>query len=250
MLKRILLVVLLATLSLAIYQIANADFLKGWKAIRKGKYAFAQQELLPLAEKGDPKAQYAIGIMHRSGKGFAKDEDEANQWFLKAQEGLHKLGEGGDILAQFMLGFLYRKGLGVTQDGEEAAKWYAQAAEAGHRASQYILGSMYHFGRGVPWDEQEAIKWYEKAAAKGHAMAANNIGTIYDNDGMVQVDRVKAYMWYTIAKTLGQNRRGIHKRARKLAIRNLGLRVYAEEMMLGDIEEAKRLANEWLKKHR
>ena len=135
MLKRILLVVLLVTLSLGTYQIANADFSKGWKALKRRKHAFARQELLPLAEKGDPKAQYAIGIMHRSGRGFAKDEAEAKQWFLKAQEGLHKLGEGGDILAQYMLGFLYRMGLGVTQDGEEAAKWYAQAAEAGHRAS-------------------------------------------------------------------------------------------------------------------
>ncbi len=250
MLKRILLLVFLVTLSLGTYQIACADFSEGWKALRRGKYTTAREELFPLAEKGHAKSQYAVGWMYQWGRGFAKDETEAAKWFQKAQKGLNKLGADGDRRAQYMLGYLYRKGFGVEKDTEEAAIWYRKAAKAGHRAAQYRLGAMYHYGRGVPWDENKAIKWYEKAAAKGHAMAANNIGTIYDNDGMVQVDRVKAYMWYTIAKTLGQNRRGIHKRARRVAIKNLGLRVYAEEMMLGDIEEAKRLANEWLKEHR
>lgn len=47
-------------------------------------YQKALQLLKPLAEKGDPKAQYALGNMYRDGEGVTQNRDEALKWYNRA----------------------------------------------------------------------------------------------------------------------------------------------------------------------
>lgn len=248
MLKKAILAVLLVVLS-ASMPLAS-DLKAGWDEYRKGNYLAAVDILMPLAKAGNPRAQYAIGYMHQKGNGLPQDKDEANKWFRKALPGLTEKAENGSRSTQHLLSIIYRRGYGVEKDEEIAAEWNLKAAKQGHSLAQYNMGWAYAHGRGVPWNEKKAIKWYEKAAAQGNPSAANNIGAIYHNGETIQKDPIKALMWYKIATSIGKDNLTSHKKARKLATRNMETRTFKEEMMLGDIEKANRLAADWLKKHK
>lgn len=63
---------------------AVADFSVGQDRFASGDYDGAYAAWLPLAEEGDPRAQYSLGLMHRQGLGRAKDPDGAADWFERA----------------------------------------------------------------------------------------------------------------------------------------------------------------------
>ena len=51
------------------------------KAYDRGDYQTAVRLYKPLANEGDPEAQYALGYMYRTGKGVRKDHVKAHMWF-------------------------------------------------------------------------------------------------------------------------------------------------------------------------
>ncbi len=96
---------------------AWAGWDEGVAAYQRGDYATALREWRPLAEQGDAKAQFNLGIMYSNGQGVPQDYAEALQWLRKA-------AEQGQTRAQFNLGVMYRNGLGVGKDPAEAALWF------------------------------------------------------------------------------------------------------------------------------
>ena len=84
-------------------------------------------QLQQLAAKGNPEAQYALGL--RFAQGDPKDR--------------------------------------VRQDEREAARWFTRAAEHGHVSAQSKLGSFYWGGRGLPQDLNKAYFWTVLARAGG-----------------------------------------------------------------------------------
>jgi TPR repeat protein len=73
-------------------------------------------------EKGDPLAEFALGMFYYDGKRVAQDFVEAVKWF-------HKSADQGYAVAQDALGLSYYLGIGVTKDAGEAAKWFREAAD-------------------------------------------------------------------------------------------------------------------------
>lgn len=122
-------------------------------------------ELLQLAEQGDIKAKFYLGLMYENGLSIKQDYREAFKWYLAA-------AEQGDAHAQFRTGFLYTFGQGVPQNNMEAFKWYRAAAEQGHSPSQLQLGHAYRHGSGVPQDLKKAYAWISIAVANGHNNSA------------------------------------------------------------------------------
>ena len=120
-----------------------------------------------LAEQGDAKAQFNLGVMYVKGDGVTQDYQEAVKWYRLA-------AEQRNAGAQFSLGLLYNHGLGVTQDYQEAAQWYRLAAEQGHVGAQNGLGSMYANGRGVIQDFVLGHMWWNIAASNGDEDAKVN----------------------------------------------------------------------------
>ena len=47
----------------------KSDFQAGWNAYQDGNFISALKIWEPLAEKGDPRAQFNIGVMYAEGKG-------------------------------------------------------------------------------------------------------------------------------------------------------------------------------------
>jgi len=60
--------------------------------------------------------------MYATGRGVAKDEAQAAEWFRKA-------AEKGDRFAEYSLGHAYEQGKGVPKDLAEGLKWYRMAAK-------------------------------------------------------------------------------------------------------------------------
>ena len=78
LLYRLILAVLLSGAGLN----ANADF----DAYAKGDYATALHAWQPLAEQGDARAQYNLGVMYAEGEGVPQDYKAAVQWYRRAAE--------------------------------------------------------------------------------------------------------------------------------------------------------------------
>jgi Sel1 repeat-containing protein len=118
-----------------------------------------------LAESGDSKIQFNLGVFYHDGAGVPQDFEEAVKWYRKS-------ADNGFPYAQNNLGVCYQLGQGVLKNYEEAAKWYRAAALQGHATAQNNLGICYELGEGIRKDYEEAYFWYILAAMGGNKDAA------------------------------------------------------------------------------
>ena len=146
---------------------AMADYDTGLNAYRAGSYDVALAEFRELADVGDPKAQYALGLMSAKGQGVSQDYGEALKWYLKS-------ARQGYRAAQNNLGTMYANGYGVSQDYQQAIRWYLRAARQGYGKAQNSLALLYVNGKGVDQDYIQAYAWFNVAANHGHAVAKKN----------------------------------------------------------------------------
>lgn len=117
-------------------------------------------QLRALADRGDPAAENALGLLYAAGdekQGVNRDESEAARWFAKA-------AEHGSVPAQSKLGSLYWGGRGVKQDDSEAYFWTVLARASGDDASQalapFIATRLTRSQRAKI--EQSAEQWLER----------------------------------------------------------------------------------------
>ena len=128
----------------------------GYAAYRAMDFGTAAETWRPLAEKGDPTAQYLLGNLYADGKGVARDDAAAFKWFRLA-------ADQGNAAAQYNVAASYAAGVGVARNDVEAAGWFRRAADQGMPVAQLNLGLMHAAGNGVAKDNVEALKWFEVA---------------------------------------------------------------------------------------
>jgi len=104
---------------------AWAGYQAGMDAYGRGDYATALRELRPLAEQGDPAAQFYLGLLYENGDGVPRDFVKARQWYEKA-------AAQGEAKAQFYLGMQSAYGEGGPMDLVQAHMWYSLAAGNGN----------------------------------------------------------------------------------------------------------------------
>jgi TPR repeat protein len=96
-----------------------------------------------LAQQGDPKAQYKLARMYRSGVTVYGESTNKNGGF-------------------------YRPSVTVVKKNPvEAAKWYLKSAQNGHVLAELELANLYLKGEGVKKDPVEAYAYYYSLAAVG-----------------------------------------------------------------------------------
>ncbi|MDI1302615.1 MAG: tetratricopeptide repeat protein [bacterium] len=115
---------------------AGADLQSGLGAMKRSDYATALKNLAPLAESGDPAAQFGMGQMYLNGWGVRKNEAEAARWMQKA-------AAQGNTGAQKILASMYRYGLGVAKSPEEEKKWSRKALEGEAASAQFQSAEFY-----------------------------------------------------------------------------------------------------------
>lgn len=176
---------------------------------------------LPLAQNGDPEAQYTLGNHFTQGNDAEKDLKQAAFWYFRA-------ALAGHADAQYHLGLMYDSGLGVAQDYTQALTWYGKAAAQGHSEAQShkekilshidtversadqgeaeaqcTLGDMYANGNGVPQDDERAVAWYRKAAEQGAAAGQFKLGFMYAQGRGGPLDSEQSVAWYRKAAEQG-----------------------------------------------
>jgi TPR repeat protein len=158
-------------------------------ALQRSDYATAKRIIQPLADQGDPNAQYQLGDMYYLYLGAPYDYVEAMKWYRKA-------ADQGHPRAQYRLGDMYLIGRGVPkEDYVEAVRWYRKAAEQGDAHAQYNLGQRYLLGQGVPYNLAEGMRWYYKAAEQGLPPAQLDLGWTYQYEDSVR-NYAEAVRWY------------------------------------------------------
>lgn len=253
-------------LALGVFSAAAAAPLDdGIAAYHRDDFVTAMRTLKPLAEAGDPLAQYHLGRMYRNGKGVTENDAKAVSWYLKAaRQGLgfaqtdlgaaYYTGEGvvqddasafywtqlaanqGVSLAQSNLSILYAEGYGVPQDYNQSVLWARKAAEQGEANGQNILCVAYRKGQGAPQDYVQAVSWCRKAAEQGNAVGQFELGLLYRSGQGVPQDYIRSYMWLNLAAAQNTEQRETYARERDALL---------AKMSAAQLKRAQRLSSEW-----
>jgi hypothetical protein len=135
---------------------AGSAYARRWLAAEFEEARFHYVRL--RAEKGDPSAEYRMGMICESGA-HGMSPEYAHKWLLRA-------AFQGVAAAQAKVSEYCRDGHGVPKNDEEAFKWCRKAAEQGHGVSQLRLAAMYRDGVGVERNPKEAKKWEDKVSTQ------------------------------------------------------------------------------------
>ena len=151
------------------------------------------------AAKGDPSAQFFMGVANENAYGVERNFAKAAEWYRKA-------AEQGHTGAQTFLAFALLTGSGIAKDPEQAVAWFRNAAEKGNSEAQQNLGRCLFYGEGCKENRQEAVSWYRKAAEQGVSSAMFNLGACYMEGTGVEKDTVEAEKWFRRAASQGHER--------------------------------------------
>jgi len=154
----------------------------------------AMKQFLPAAEKGDPLAQYQLGLSYRYGSsGLSRDPAKAVLWLRKA-------AEAGNADAQFALGDIYLNGNeGLPPAPEQALPWFYRAA-ATHLGNQLWLADFLEKGRPgvIPADPAAARALYLQAAPRSR-LACQRLGQMAEHGSGSESGLAVALKWYVLA---------------------------------------------------
>lgn len=176
-------------------------------ALAKKDYSTAFPKFSVLAQRGNPAAQFNLGVFYLYGQGVQKDEKQAYEWFAKsavqgnarALQVLQNSAARGNENAIAELNKLQQqpqqaKTTGQSQQipstAEKEATLLSEAnaaldkkdypaafpkfqalAQQGNAIAQYNVGVFYLNGQGVQKDESLANDWFAKSAAQGNKQA-------------------------------------------------------------------------------
>lgn len=129
------------------------------------------------------------------GRGRARDEAQAAQWYEKA-------AQGGDAQAENQIGYCYQLGIGVPVDLARALHWYQLAAASGLPAAKVNLGVAFLRGFGVRADPAFAAQLFREAAAGRDGRGASYLGDLYFLGNGVPQSMAEAERWYQTSAKL------------------------------------------------
>ena len=159
---------------------ARADAAAGGAAFERADYVRAMAEWASAAERGDPDAEFGLGMLYELGAGELKqDYKQADRWYQKA-------AEHDNIGAQYRLALIRSAGSDdLPADLVEAYKWILLASEKGLATDvKAQLGEVLNRTqqaeaqkRATAWKEAHAAKKAEIAAAPAAVSVPNSSGT-------------------------------------------------------------------------
>lgn len=156
-----------AVLALVAAPLSAQSVKAGIDAWQRADYASAAAIWRPLAEQGDPDAQFNLGQAYRLGRGVQINLAAAKSW-------LERAAAKGHVDAQTTLGLL------LFQNGAqaEALKWLKMAAEQGEARALLVYGTALYNGDGVTQDQVLGYAYVSRAAARGLAPARQTLAQL------------------------------------------------------------------------
>jgi cell division septation protein DedD len=143
---------------------ALADVKAGVDAWQQGDYAKAIAEWRPLAEAGDPDAQFNLGQAYKLGRGVQPNFNTAIDWYGKAQR-------QGHLRAEDNLGLL------LFQQGDRAGAMplLQKSASRGEPRAQYVVATTLFNGDFLGKDWVRAYALMTRASASGLPQATASL---------------------------------------------------------------------------
>lgn len=213
-------------------------FAAGAAAYEAGDYETARALWQPLAEAGDPRAQYWLSDLYRFELGVARDYLAARDLLKQAADQT----DNPDILrrAAYALGYMADDGLGMPEDDDKAECLYRVAAENGYDNAQFAL---YRFLTLKPGISFEALNWAERGAAQGDHRSLAAVGDV----GIMmpgREERLEGYLFLILAEKQGNDlaRRRLAEVRAEIAGR---ARAGANRRTEALLREAEALARDW-----
>lgn len=143
----------------------------------------------PIAEAGDPVAQFDLGTIYRKSHEMERSSTEAVRWLRRA-------GDQGHMVAQAELGMMYEHGLEIERDRKESAKWLRLAADQGYPRAQMTLAAKYLRGLGVEKDAEEAERLLLLCCEKGVIQAMVSLATLRAIGRGLEEDHKESMRWF------------------------------------------------------
>jgi hypothetical protein len=158
----------------------------GADAWAKGDYDTAVDNWRPLAEKGDPDAEFNLGQAYRWGRGVPSSLGAAQTWYERA-------AAQNQMDAQVILGLM------LFQNGDHPAglRWLKQAAEKGEPRAMLVYGTALYNGDTVQQDAVMGYAYVSRAAAQGLQAAKD---TLDQMDKIMPVEDRKKGVAIALAK--------------------------------------------------
>jgi uncharacterized protein len=130
------------------------------KAYVRGDYGKALTDLEFLANGGEARAQYDLGLMYDRGDGVQQSDGKAMYWYERA-------AAQGEPRAQYNLGLMHLNGQGISPDPVKAYYWISLSANRGNvrarDARDYVAEQL---SREQIAAANTLIKEYEEQAAR------------------------------------------------------------------------------------
>ena len=165
---------------------------------QKGSFKEAFKGFEALAKKGNPNAQYNLGMMYYNGTGVTQNKIMAFVW-------LELASNNGNKVAQNKLGSMYEKGeVKGTKDQLKAVNEYLKASLQNYNVAQLNLAMKYNDSLKEE-NQKIAFFWYQKSANNGNTAAMNNLANMYYHGQATKRDYKKAYDLYFKAASLGDH---------------------------------------------
>ena len=143
----------------------------------------------------------------------------------------------------FPVGANYDKAYAAAQndDYKTAFAEWEKLAQKGDMHVQATLAVLYHSGQGVKKDYEKAFYWYKKAAEQGNAASQANLGVMYAKGTGTKQNMIESYAWYSVAASAQKDK--------KLGNTLWGLESTTAQLTPKDLEKAKQLSTQYLKKY-
>ena len=113
------------TTLLFVFSSAACEDRRADKAYLRGDYDKAVTDVEFLANGGEARAQYDLGVMYDKGEGVPQSDAKAMEWYERA-------AAQGEPRAQYNLGLMYLNGQGVPPDIVKAYYWVSLSASHGN----------------------------------------------------------------------------------------------------------------------
>ena len=188
--------------------------------------------LRELAERGNPAAQYHLGMLYNNGiGGVSKDPKLAFWWFQQS-------AAGNDPLGAYKVGCYFAGQFpGVLAvDKERAYSFKLIAAKAGYSLAQSDV-AVISYQRG---DYKQAGAWWKLAADQGYAMAAYNLANLHANGQADAADQGLAYAYFKLSKLISEKTISAEAQA---TLATLATKLSAQEL-----ERAEQFVANWKEK--
>tara|TARA_R110000782_G_scaffold94423_1_gene178152 strand:- start:1962 stop:2861 length:900 start_codon:yes stop_codon:yes gene_type:complete len=163
----------------------------GIAAYEAGAFDKAKTILLPLAEAGNPHAQYLVGDMYYEGQSVVQNYGAAIDWYTKA-------GKQGHAQALGALGYMANNGVGTSQDDKKALCLFIDAARRGYANAQWNLAR--HYWKRRHWERYEY--WLVRAERQGNPYALGRQAEVWLLNPL-EFDKTKAYLYLMVAARKG-----------------------------------------------